>query len=739
MSNSEAAPQVTPKGSRAEEKDKFFLAQAYVGFLLENTEVLLRVKDFDFADQAKRKSLKSIKIYPTSKGGTQKDKIGKMILEILNEYHIKVSDESDFFNIYVDASSVLVPVWFVQKYNLEKKHLLEDEDKNSVLKDEKPIPGYQSVLSAIELNNVLAFEKSRDENSMTLSVPDTIEKKWATDVLNSFGFETEVCEKYCLKVLMKNVKPKAIVKIPGSEPTDRKRFSEDLAAAIIITRWELSKPNSPVRLIGDLNDHATKSTPFKMEDSNAGRTAANNFAEFMANNYGVVIRLEIKDPYIFRVLSPKDKDYAEAKVEQVERTKKMRSNIHPITKLLIDAGHTCYTATIKTICFTLRLYEGSLKPRKIALIHGSEEEREALIKQIFEVLVSHGHKVKFGSATASIYFLNEKLNTRKDAHPLNNKLFKAGFLTRTSENIKTKEVVFQLKLSDEGMAKGVILSGGLPDVRKKMGAGKDVDVRKKVVVKLFKFLEKIQCNPSWNGKGFYVKIGNDPYFTAKTKEGSVSEKTTASKAVVSDDARKTITAIALTIGVKSWDKEVVKKFICFSRSSVDEKTGWQRVNITTKDEGKIDLIVESKKAFMKKLQDEGYLVKDSPKSTAKSFSVFYGKGNEDLNAENFVPKQEVINVDTAQVEKASNVSGFGNQVISLFVKELTENPELHRRISILFPQEKVDPAETKKLVSDILEKEFVATPVSFEGPAGKFYSDDEIKKFIDRVINDLPS
>lgn len=647
------------KLSIAEKRNNFVVAEAYVKSLIETDTVLKQGEHFGFTDQ-KKKIPTTIKIFPTPRGGIQKTQVIEMIRGIFESKDIEISSEPENPFVHVEAKNVNVPTWFTQKMKTESKvdpvngADLKRNTPTSRIVSETFTPAHELILKAIELNNVLAFGKTWHKDWIILSLPDTVEKQWALDVFNSFGFNTEGCEAFCLKVFIKpDINPDSIVKIEGAKPTNHERFSDDLAAAIIITRWELSKPNSPVRLIGDLNDHATKSTPFKMEDSNAGRTAAQNFADFMANNYGVVIRLETKDPYIFRVLSPKDKDYAEAKVEQVERQRKGKSG-HEITTFLETKGFASKGMPVskEVPAFSTHLKDGL--PNWIELTYGDEDQKIETVKAMAEALKP---------------FLKGK----------------------------------KYKIKDFGK-KGTHISFEKKWLRKV--------ARKTLVIDLEK--------PEPTDDDIIPKLS---YQTIPT-----------------------IAEVARLCEVPSWSKKD-KDRLSYSRGAENKETGWTSFSIlgNVSDAEK----AEKKQLIMKTAIALGYTKESFLDLHPDSGSFKYRNDmpNPDLDkakARSLILElssktpSNVVAVDKTAAEDESFKS-FGNKIIGLLVKELTEDSDLYERIGVLYPQEKVDPAETKTLVSGILEKEFTATPASFEGPAGKFYSDDEIKKFIDRVINDLPS
>lgn len=732
-------------GTKVATKSLNSIARAYIQAQLESNRLVYGT-DFQFESKDKFVDYaKKISIFVPSQNFARNETFDR-IKTVLVELNVNVKSYERRFHFYIDYNEIVVPEDFIKKLQADGINAKANKKVNADAIDSKD--EFAPVLKIVKDYEFLAFEKSRTKDEIIFIIPDSIESIAFKHILDSFQFSYK-CDsvgnfKEVTVVFNSDIKTEDILVIDGFKSTDRFRFSEELTQSILITLWEIARTKMPaVQLADPLSADATRSTRFSMPQTKANEAWIDNFCRTMMINYRVDIEQPPADQNTFFVLSHKDEEYAKDEDEQDERESKKRSRIHPVSKLLVSNGLICYKASLpkKTVCFTLRLYWGSQKPRKLILVHGNPAERAETFNYILGILLDAGHDVAIGGNGGRIDFLGEKLKTRKTSHPLNEKLFKNGFLTRTAENMRDKEVVFQIILADDKRAESIIFSGG------------DKKTRKYVSSKMFTILEKLHCQPIRSGDNISIKIGNDPYFGVKKAEKPLvttpkpndPKPPTSSSAVIPlsnalNPDKPTISEIAKLLGYPSWSNKKKEEGLCYSKGGLD-KDGWFDFNILGK--GTIEEKAAAKFEVIAKAKELGY-TDECFKNMKPNTGSFYFKDVAFVKPSAVEPGLNVLGnakskTSSKTIVEDESFKSLGNQVISLFVKELTENPGLHKRISILFPQEKVDPAETKRLVSGILEKEFTVTPASFEGPAGKFYSDDEIKKFIDRVINDLPS
>lgn len=328
-------------------KEDVLLKEDYISSLIEEKTVLVRGVNFNFSTNKKAKRTRVLRLYCVTHEGISKDDAMELIKSFFVRNNFEINDNASDKEISTTIDKISVPEYFTQK-----------RSKEALLKKDFPAPSegtgeggaslvkarHDLVVLALSLNGVLALEKKRDETSITMLMPDHIEKVFATDVLNSFAFKIESCLDYCIKVIIEgNISERDVVKITKLQPTDKSRFKEDLAIAIMITKWEILRQGLQVILPSDndiLNNDTTKSTPFKMVNSgNKGISDAADFISFMMKNYGVDIQSETKDPYIFRVLSPSDLGHAGTSDEQDKRTKSILEKLNPLSVLLKSWGY----------------------------------------------------------------------------------------------------------------------------------------------------------------------------------------------------------------------------------------------------------------------------------------------------------------------------------------------------------------------------------------------------------------
>lgn len=409
MINKDSAIKGAIELSIAEKRNNFVVAEAYTKWLIESKTVLRQGEHFGFTDQKKRDP-KIIKIYPTPNGGIPKTQVAEMISTLLEGEGEIVSDKDKPF-VHIDAKTISAPRWFTENMKIRGKEvkaitLTSESSTKKITSSECDL-----ILKAIELNHVLAFEKSRDKDSIVFSLPptDDVEKKSALSVFNSFGFKYEVCKDFCIKVFVnEKITESEIITIPGFKPTEHKRFSKTLEDSIIITKWEIQRQaynmQSPLE---DLTNDVTKSGPFRMNDTYANRTLIENFSGYMFDEYGVCINQNDREPYSFRVLSPKDDAYAESESEQIQRQRRGKAQ-HEVTAFLLSKGfHMASNVPEGEVGLVLHLKEGW--PDSIGLVHGSKDQKiqtaKAIATELKPFLKSKHYKLNgFNKAGTGVHF-----------------------------------------------------------------------------------------------------------------------------------------------------------------------------------------------------------------------------------------------------------------------------------------------------------------------------------------------
>lgn len=603
--------------TRDEKRQNYFLVETYLKNLIQKESELVCEKNFVFSEAKNTKLPRVIRINSIYTSGLSRIDVTSIIKDIFTKNNIKIEDNSVQTIVSVNPQNV--------KLN---KEVVPNQDTDSFSNDKSPKDGHDLILELVKIYDVKAFEKKRDEKSITLSLPDSDEKDFATQVFDSFLFEKEICADFCLKVFVKEgFKESDLHKIEKFGPTDWSRFRADLAIATMVTRWEILRQKLNVIIPDDdlLNKDATKSKPFKATADNKGRSETSDFISFMMNNYSIDIRSEIHDPNIFRVLSPKDPDHAGTKKEQEKRKVKDRENLNPLTVLIKSWGYCVSEGLANGLPYPRVHYKGII-PANIEIIHGAESDKKAMVDEIYQKL----------------------LETKEYAKNLKDK------------GKKGTRIYFKYK------------------VRK----------LSKSLSPLAKFLIK---------KGLFetAKIGNkkNPGFRTQNREGYII---IAAQCSIEPKRKKLIEDIQSFLVREGFENVSPEKIVGYSLRVLDTDPGYENV-----------------KEFFKNT-DSNPAIKAVPGKTDKSET-----------------KEMVKQVTTEDSSKS-----FGNQMIGFLIKQLTEDPELYERIGALYKQQ--NPAETKRLFSEILTNEFSATPASFEGPAGKFYSADDVQKLIDRVVVKLP-
>lgn len=432
-------------------KKDFSRKESYLTYLIEEKTSLVKGKHFDFADNTKAKKPRVIKIYAKPSGGIEKVKVLEMTKDFLETQPIELTGSSEDNTLSVDAKTIDVPDFFIRKLEAESVSAKKQEDTQPTgsSKNVSLDNNFSSnpIFLALEKNDALAFPKTLNENFVVLQMPDSTEKAYVKTLMDSFGFDSENCEVNCLKVFKNNLKNISdIVKIPGIEPTNSSRFKEDLAVATMITEWELKRQNNGVIFPDPKDGHmitpdATRSLPFRFSDSNTGRTKVESFASFMMQNYGVDIKPENDSPHIFRVLSPNDEEHAGSLGAQSKRERKQKGGIHPLSLQVKEWGYVISENHSGGKPFPRIHLDKFGNPSNIEIVHGTEEEKKALVDEIYtkiEDLPEYAKHLKDkGQKGTRVRFFYKTRKLSKSINPVTALLIKdGGFKTVDNKNKK---------------------------------------------------------------------------------------------------------------------------------------------------------------------------------------------------------------------------------------------------------------------------------------------------------------
>lgn len=625
------ATKVALSRAKDEKRKNYDLAESFLKKLVEGNSKLVQGKNFGFSDKKKTKTPRIIRIHTIHTESVPRMETASIIKNIFSQKDIIIEDNSVPVLVSIKPENVHVSKSFIEYMDNKKNNAnMPDQKTDTSPKDDVfKKTGHDLILELVKIYDVKAFEKKRDEKSITFSLPDSDEKDFATQVFDSFLFEKEICADFCLKVFVKEgFKESDLYKIEKFGPTDRSRFRADLAIAIMITRWELLRQKLNVIIPDDdlLNKDATKSKPFKATADNKGKSETSDFIAYMMNNYAIDIRSEVHDPHIFRVLSPKDPEHAGTKKEQEKRKVKDRENLNPLTILIKSWGY-CVSEGLANGLPYVRIHYKGIIPENIEIIHGNEADKKALVNEIYQKLLETKdyakHLVGKGRKGTRIYFEYKVRNLSKSLSSLTKFLVKKG-LFETSR----------------------------------------IDNKK------------------------------NPGFRTQNKPDHI--------------------IVATQCSIESKRKDLLDKIEAFLVS-----------------EGFKNIEFDKRANFSMKVlnNDPGY----------ENVKKFFNNTDSNLAGEVIIGKTD--KGETKELVKQTTVEdsskSFGNQMIGFLIKQLNEDPDLYEKIGMLYKQQ--NPAETKRLVSDILTSEFANAPVSFEGPMGKFYSAEEVQNFISRVIGKLPS
>ncbi|MBP6912599.1 MAG: hypothetical protein KBB86_01550 [Candidatus Pacebacteria bacterium] len=716
------------------------MTRSYVQSVLEEKKLVYRVNfQFEQPDKFKQPEkfkehlTKIILFVPTT--DPQKAKTFEDIKLALDEAHIKYKSEERSNHVYIKYEHVSVPTSFIEKMQNSIESAKPVITKKIVVnKDDEFAP----VLKIVKDYGFKACEKSRNSDSITFILPDQLMVNSFTEILDSFMYEHTAHAGLKLKEVTVLQNPNKtiedIVLVEGFVPIDLKRFSQSLESSLNIVFWEIAKNNMPAnQYAGDVSTNPNRSTRFSMPPTRANEQWVTNFAKMMNDVYSVDID-QPADKNTFFVVSKGDPGHAATTAEKVARQKAHYSSRHEVTEYLMQKGFNRKSPERPNVTgFQLHLKDSL--PDWIETCYGEEADRKAMASEMYEALkvfIKHKHyKLDgFGRKTTTILF---KENFRKGLDDVTILLIRGGF--KQFNNEKTEFCGFVLARS--GSNKKIIFSGGTEEKRI-LEASK---ASRFIEEKMPDFVIELSVTSFW----IKPKSNIDKVSVEEVKSDVIFSKP--------NEVKLNVSQVARLAGVENWTKGNLKAgHVCFSRSSVNTKTGWQPVSLLIDDkikDGK-DKIFAAKSAFMDALNSNGYYATSKDTAT-KSFNLFVPTPErlvpEGFESKGSNPAREIVPGKTDKVESGElakqvavedSSKSFGNQMIGFFIKQLTEDPGLYERIGTLYPQQKADPTETKKIISDIIEDEFANTSFSLDGPMGKFYSAKDINDLISRVIAKLP-
>ncbi len=303
-----------------------------------------------------------------------------------------------------------------------------------------PLNAPEALLYILKLHQILFFLKEETDITMNIQCIDTNEIKKVTEICIFYGIKFEIVgTKFELK-LSKQFDFNLITskKVEGIEATDPKKFSKELIDSIYAVDYELAKQKvlvtlPPERLVKDV----TRSTRYAMVNTRKSITFIANFSKYMMSVYGVDVLQDPIDEHTFFVIGPKNAEFSNSSNENANReARKIRSSVHPVSKLLLNSGIKCYSTNDKDgLSFTLR-FDEQKNPKNITFHSTDEKEKKEVIKKSLLLLKGNGYQVELSQAKKRIVFLSpeQKITDSREVAGL---LKKSGFTTRKNGVNKT--------------------------------------------------------------------------------------------------------------------------------------------------------------------------------------------------------------------------------------------------------------------------------------------------------------